>query len=80
MAKQPPRFAIGDEISLRGIVRLVDAAGEGTVTVEVSATGQRITLAAASSHIELVVKAKRGEGFTKAPKGRQVRMFPEREE
>jgi hypothetical protein len=32
------RFGIGDEIALRGTVRLVEAAGEGTVTVEIAAS------------------------------------------
>lgn len=62
-------FGIGDEVALRGAVRLVDAAGKGTVTVELHSTGQRITVLAESSFLELVSKAKGGQGFTKAPKG-----------
>ena len=38
------RFEIGDEVALRGIVRLLDVAGPGTVTIEIAATGQRLTV------------------------------------
>lgn len=40
------RFDIGDEVSLHGIVRLLDAGGEGTVTIEVLASGTRLTVMA----------------------------------
>ena len=33
------RFDIGDEVALRGIVRLLDVGGPGTVTIEIAATG-----------------------------------------
>ena len=65
----PARFGIGDEVSLRGTVRLVDAAGDGTVTIELHGTGQRVTVMANSTYVELLAKAKGGQGFTKAPKG-----------
>ena len=42
----PARFGIGDEVALRGTVRLVDAAGDGTVTIELGGTGQRVTVMA----------------------------------
>jgi hypothetical protein len=65
----PSRFGIGDTVRLQGEVRLVDAAGEGTVTIEIKGTGQRVTVMAQSAFIDLVEKAKGGKGFTKAPKG-----------
>jgi hypothetical protein len=65
----PAKYGVGDTVCLQGEVRLVDAAGEGTVTVEIKGTGQRVTLMAQSSYIELVEKAKGGKGFIKAPKG-----------
>ena len=37
------RFDISDEV--RGIVRLLDVGGPGAVTIEITATGQRITMA-----------------------------------
>ena len=63
------RFGIGDEVTLRGSVRLVDAGGPGTLTIELRSNGQRVTVLASSSFVELVQKAKGGMGFTKAPKG-----------
>lgn len=45
-----------------GIVRLVDAVGEGTVTVELNATGQRITFQAERNFIDLVGKAEKPFG------------------
>jgi hypothetical protein len=65
----PPKFGVGDEVSLRGTVRLVDVAGEGMVTIELQSTGHRVTVMANSTGVELVEKAKGGKGFTKAPKG-----------
>ena len=65
----PAKFGIGDQVCLQGEVRLVDAAGEGTVTIEIKGTGQRVTMMAQSTYIDLVEKAKGGKGFTKAPKG-----------
>ena len=38
------RFNIGDEVCIRGVVCLLDAAGVGTVTIEIHATEQRVTL------------------------------------
>jgi hypothetical protein len=73
------RFDIGDEVSLRGIVRLLDVSGPGTVTIEIAATGQRMTVMADSTGVELVEWGKAGQGFTKAPKGRQGRLIPDRE-
>ena len=32
------RFEIGDEVALRGSVRLLDVGGPGTVTIEIEAT------------------------------------------
>ena len=54
------RFEIGDEVALRGIVRLLDVAGPGTVTVEIAATGQRLTVMSESTGVELVAKGKAG--------------------
>jgi hypothetical protein len=65
----PAKYGIGDQVCLQGEVRLVDAAGEGTVTIEIKGTGQRVTMMAQSTYIDLVEKAKGGKGFTKAPKG-----------
>lgn len=73
------RFDIGDEVCLFGTVRLVDAAGDGTVTVELGATGQRVTVQADSSFVLLQAKAKAGAGFSKAPKGRQGKLIPAKE-
>ena len=72
------RFDIGDEVALRGIVRLLDVGGTGTVTIEIAVTGQRMTVMANSTGVELVAKGKAGQGFTKAPKGRQPRLIPDR--
>ena len=66
MRGMPARFGIGDEVTLRGTVRLIDAAGDGTVTIELHGTGQRVTVMASSTYVELVAKAKGGQG---APKG-----------
>jgi hypothetical protein len=65
----PARCGIGDDVSLHGTVKLVDAAGDGTVTIEIKGTGQRVTMMAQSTYIDLVEKAKGGKGFTRAPKG-----------
>jgi hypothetical protein len=73
------RFDIGDEVSLRGIVRLLDVGDPGTVTIEIAATGQRMTVMADSTSVELVAKGKAGPGFAKAPKGLQGRFIPDRE-
>jgi hypothetical protein len=73
------RFDIGDEVALRGIVRLLDVGGPGTLTIEIAATGQRMTVMADSTGVELVAKDKGGQGFSKAPKGRQKRLIPNRE-
>jgi hypothetical protein len=73
------RFDIGDEVALRGIVRLLDVGGDGTVTVEIHATGTRLTVMADSTYIDLVAKGKAGQAFTKAPKGRQPKLIPDRE-
>ena len=72
------RFDIGDEVALRGIVRLLDVGGTGKVTIEIAVTGQRMTVMADSTGVELVAKGKAGQGFTKAPKGRQPRLIPDR--
>ena len=64
---------------MRGIVRLLDVGGPNTVTVELHSTGQRITVMADSTYAELVAKAKGGQGFTKAPKGRQSKLILDRE-
>ena len=61
------RFDIGDEVTLHGIVRLLDAAGPGTVTVEISATGQRMTVQELATGLDLVAKGK-ADAFTKGPK------------
>ena len=47
------RFDIGDEVALHGIVRLLDVGGPGTVTIEIAATGQRMTVMADSTSVEL---------------------------
>lgn len=61
MAKRPRSpFDVGDEVCLRGVVRLLDVAGEGTVTIEIHATGQRVTVSATAGSIELVSKAPLG--------------------
>jgi hypothetical protein len=39
------------------------------VTIEIKGTGQRVTMMAQSTYIDLVEKAKGGKGFTRAPKG-----------
>ncbi len=65
----PASFGIGAEVALLGTVRLVDAAGDVTVPIELHGTGQRVTVMANSTYVELVAKAKGGKGFTKAPKG-----------
>ena len=62
-------FNIGDEVALSGVVRLLDVGGPNTVTIELHATGQRITVMADSTSVELVARAKGGAGFTKALKG-----------
>ena len=54
------RFDIGDEVALRGIVRLLDVGGTGTVTIEIAVTGQRMTVMADSTGVELVAKGKAG--------------------
>ena len=54
------RFDIGDQVALRGIVRLLDVGGPGTVTIEIAGTGQRMTVMADSTHVELVAKGKQG--------------------
>ncbi len=61
------RFDIGDEVSLRGTEKLLNAAGD--VTIELHGTGQRVTVMANSTYVDLVAKAKGEQGFTKAPKG-----------
>jgi hypothetical protein len=73
------RFDIGDEVTLRGVVRLVDVGGDGMVTVELAGSGLRHTLREDSSFIELVAKGK-ADAFSKAPKGRQKRFIPQRGE
>ena len=73
------RFDIGDEVALRGIVRLLDVGGPGTVTIEIAATGQRMTVMADTTSIKLVAKGKAGQAFTKAPKGRQPKLIADRE-
>ncbi len=64
---------------MHGIVLLLDVGGPGTVTVEISATGQRMTVMADATAVELIAKGKAGQGFTKAPKSRQPRLIPDRE-
>ena len=75
----PKRFGIGDEVALTGVVRLLDVGGPNTVTIELHATGQRITVMADSTYVELVAKEKGGQVFTRAPKGRQGKLIPDRE-
>ena len=48
------RFGVGDQVALKGIVRLVDKAGDGTVTIELQSTGQRVTVQTDSAVIDLV--------------------------
>lgn len=69
------RFDIGDEVRLDGIVRLLDAAGPGTVTIELRSTGQRVTIMADSSFVELKANAK-PETLRKSPKGGQDKLIP----
>ena len=38
-----------------------------------------MTVMADTTSIELVAKGKAGQGFTKAPKGRQPKLIPDRE-
>ncbi len=47
-------FSVGDQVALRWLVSLVDKAGENTVTIELQATGQRVTLQVDSSFIDHV--------------------------
>jgi len=70
------RFDLGDEVVLQGVVRLIDAGGPGSVTIEVQATGQRVTIAEGSAFVSLVGKANPETAFAKAPKGRQARLVP----
>jgi hypothetical protein len=65
----PAKYGIGDQVCLQGEVRLVDAAGEGTVTIEIKSTGQRVTMMAQSTYIELVEKAKGGKGSPRRRRG-----------
>jgi hypothetical protein len=74
------RFDIGDEVALQGIVRLLDVGGPGTVTIEIAATGHRMTILADSTHVELVAKGKAGQAFTKQPKGKQGKIAFDRDE
>jgi hypothetical protein len=53
--------------------------GPGTVTIEIAATGQRMTVMADSTSVELVAKGKAGQGFARVPKGRQPKFIPDRE-
>ena len=69
------RFDIGDELALRGIVRLLDGAGPGTVTIEIAGTGQRMTVMANSTGVELVASGKAAQGFTKAPDSASKPVF-----
>ena len=50
----PAKFSIGDEVALRGTVKLLDVAGDGTITVSLHGTGTRITLWVDSTSIDLV--------------------------
>jgi len=65
--RQNGALALGDEVNVKGIVRLIDVAGPGTITIELLATGtaQRITVREDNDEVELVGKA------PPAPKGRQ---------
>ena len=49
------------------------------VTIEIAATGQRMTVMADSTGVELVAKGKAGQSYTKAPKGRPSKLIPDRE-
>jgi len=62
MATKKRPFDIGDEVCIRGTVRLLDVAGPGSVTVEIhaTATAQRITISETSGGIELIAKAPKG--------------------
>ena len=72
------RFDIGDEVALRGIVRLLDVGGTGKVTIEIAVTGQRMTVMANSTERRTCCKGQGGRGFAEAPKGRQPRLIPDR--
>jgi len=50
------RFNVGDEVTVSGIVRMVDADGGGTITIELG-TGLRVTLREESAALELVKRA-----------------------
>jgi hypothetical protein len=73
------RFGVGDTVALQGVVRLVDVAGDNTVTIEFPSTGTRLTVASDSSYLQLVA-TDTTEAFRKAPKGRQKRLIPDRDE
>jgi hypothetical protein len=62
MATKKRPFDIGDEVCLKGTVRLLDLAGPGSVTVEIhaTATAQRITVSETARGIELIAKAPKG--------------------
>ena len=64
-------FGVGDEVALHGVVRLVDTAGDGTVTIE----RHRVTIMADSSYVDLMGEVKR-ESFTKAPKAGRSALYP----
>ena len=62
------RFDLGDEVVLQGVVRLIDAGGPGSVTIEVQATGQRVTIDEGSAFVALVGKANRRRHLPRRPR------------
>jgi hypothetical protein len=58
---------------LRCIVRLLDAGGDGTVKVEIHATGTRLTVMADSTYIDLVAKGKAGTGIHEGTEGQAAK-------
>ena len=54
---------------------MVDAGGDGTVTIELQSTGRRVTIMADSSYVDLMGEVKR-ESFTKAPKAGRSALYP----
>jgi len=62
MATKKRPFDIGDEVCLKGTVRLLDVGGPGSVTVEIhaTATAQRVTVSETSGGIQLIAKPPKG--------------------
>ncbi len=53
------KLSVGDDATLHGVVRLVGWAGDGTVTIELEATGQRLTVRANSRFMDLAGRAQK---------------------